>query len=99
MTDYKALNKITLKDEHPIPRVQDLIRRLGKAQWFTKLDLQKGYYQVQVAPENQWKTAFKCRHGTLQFKVMPFELAGAPSTFRRLLQNVVIDEPDDYVVV
>ncbi|PHJ18639.1 tf1 related [Cystoisospora suis] len=59
VVDYKALNKITLKDEYPLPRIQNLIQRLGKARWFTKLDLQKGYYQVQVAPEDQWKTAFK----------------------------------------
>ncbi|PHJ20130.1 retrotransposon ty3-gypsy subclass, partial [Cystoisospora suis] len=61
VVDYKALNKITIKDECPLPRIQDLIQRLGKAQWFTKLELQNGYYQVQVAPEDRWKTAFKCR--------------------------------------
>ncbi|PHJ18928.1 retrotransposon ty3-gypsy subclass [Cystoisospora suis] len=96
IVDYKALNRITLKDEYPLPRIQDLIQRLGKAGWFTKLDLQKGYYQVQVAPEDQWKTAFKCRYGTFQIRV---GLARAPSTFQRLMQNVFINELDEFVVV
>ncbi|PHJ19414.1 rna-directed dna polymerase [Cystoisospora suis] len=99
VVNYKALNEITLRDEYPLPRVQDLIQRVGKARWFMKRDLQKGYYQVQVAPEDQWKTTFRCRYGTFQLKVIPFGLAGAPSAFQRLMQNVFISELDEFVVV
>lgn len=77
--DYRGLNKITLKDDYPIPRIHDLIDRLGKAEWFSKLDLTAGYYQVQVTEADQWKTTFRTRYGTYQFRLMPFGLAGAPS--------------------
>ncbi|PHJ17658.1 retrotransposon ty3-gypsy subclass, partial [Cystoisospora suis] len=97
--DYRELNKITIKDDYPIPRVHDLIDRLGKAQWFSKLDLTSGYYQVQVAESDQWKTTFRTRYGTFHFRVTPFGLAGAPSTFQRLMQNTFMKELDEYVVV
>ncbi|PHJ21918.1 retrotransposon ty3-gypsy subclass, partial [Cystoisospora suis] len=60
--DYRPLNRITIKDDYPIPKIHDLINRLGKATWFTKLDLQKGYYQVEIAEADQWKSAFRTRH-------------------------------------
>ncbi|PHJ20548.1 retrotransposon ty3-gypsy subclass [Cystoisospora suis] len=67
--DYRELNKITIKNDYPMPRLQDLIDRLGKAQWFSKLDSTSGYYQVQVAEPDQWKTTFRTRYGTFQFKL------------------------------
>ncbi|PHJ24296.1 retrotransposon ty3-gypsy subclass, partial [Cystoisospora suis] len=56
--DYRELNKNPIKDDYPIPRVRDLIVRLGLARWFSKLDLTSGYYQAQVAEQDQWKTTF-----------------------------------------
>lgn len=97
--DYRPLNRITIKDDYPIPKIHDLINRLGKAKWFTKFDLQKGYYQVEIAEADQWKSAFRTRYGTYQFKVMPFGLSGAPSTFQRLMQSIFIKELDEFVVV
>ena len=99
VVDYRPLNKITIKDDYPIPKIQDLINRLGKAKWFTKIDLQKGYYQVEIAEEDRWKSAFKTRYGTFQFLVMPFGLSGAPATFQRLMQNIFINELDEFVVI
>ncbi|PHJ18930.1 retrotransposon protein [Cystoisospora suis] len=87
--DYLELNKITIKDDYPIPRVHDLIDRLGRAQWFSKLNLTSGYYQVQVAEQDQWKTTFRTRYGTFKFRVLPFGLAGAPSTFQRAIGAVL----------
>ncbi|PHJ20723.1 retrotransposon nucleocapsid protein, partial [Cystoisospora suis] len=95
--DYRPLNRITIKDDYPIPKIHDLINRLGKAKWFTKFDLQKGYYQVEIAEADQWKSAFRTRYGTYQFKVMPFGLSGAPSTFQRLMQSIFIKELDEFV--
>ncbi|PHJ19707.1 retrotransposon ty3-gypsy subclass [Cystoisospora suis] len=97
--DYRALNGITIKDAYPIPRIQDLINKLGKAEWYSKLDLQKGYYQVEVVEEHQWKTAFRTRYGTFQFRVMPFGLSGAPSTFQYLMNSIFIKELDEFVIV
>ncbi|PHJ15615.1 retrotransposon ty3-gypsy subclass, partial [Cystoisospora suis] len=65
--DYRALNGITIKDDYPLPRIGDIINRLGQAKWFSKLDLQSGYHQVEVAEEEQWKMAFRTRYGTFQF--------------------------------
>lgn len=76
-----------------------MINRLGKARWFSKLDLQSGYHQVEVNEADQWKTAFRTRYGTFQFTAMPFGLAGAPSTFQRLMQNIFLGELDDFVMV
>lgn len=79
--------------------IHDLIDRLGKAVWLSKLDLTSGYYQVQIAKADQWKTTFRTRYGTYQFRVTPFGLAGAPSTFQRIMRNVFMKELDESVVV
>lgn len=79
--DYRALSGISIKDNYPIPRVQDLISESGKMQWYSELDLQKGYYQAEVLEQDRWRTAFSTRYGTFEFTLMPFGLAGAPSTF------------------
>ncbi|PHJ18738.1 rna-directed dna polymerase [Cystoisospora suis] len=59
VVDYRPLNRLTIREGYPMPRIQDLINRLGKAKWFSKFDLWSGYYQVQVATDDQWKTAFR----------------------------------------
>lgn len=96
---YRALNGITVKNEFITPKIQDILNGLSKARWFTKLDLQSGYHQVQVAPEDRWKTAFKMRYGTYEFTVMPFGLSGAPATFQRIMQEIFIQELDDFVAI
>ncbi|PHJ19134.1 retrotransposon ty3-gypsy subclass [Cystoisospora suis] len=68
--DYRPLNAITIREDYPCPRIHDLINRLGKAKWFSTLDLQQGYYQVEVAADDQWKTAFRTLYGTYQFRVV-----------------------------
>lgn len=61
---YRPLNRITTKGDYPMPKIHDSINRLVKARWFTKLDLQNGYYQVEIAKEDQWKSALKTTYGT-----------------------------------
>ncbi|PHJ21784.1 os07g0510800 related [Cystoisospora suis] len=85
--DYRGLNGITIKDEYPVPRINELINRLGKSSWFSKSDVASGYYQVRVAEHDQWKTTFRTRYGTFQFKTILFGLAGALSTFQRMMQH------------
>ena len=80
--DYRQMNAVTQMDAYPMPRIDDLIDRLGRARYITTLDLTRGYWQVPVAEEDQHKTAFTTPFGLFQFRVMPFGLCGAPATFQ-----------------
>ncbi|CAN6710507.1 unnamed protein product [Malus baccata var. baccata] len=73
--DYRALNKITIKNKYPLPLIADLFDQLGEARYFTKLDLRSGYYQVRIAPGDESKTAMVTRYGSFEYKVMPFDWA------------------------
>ena len=79
--DYRALNKNTISDSYPLPRIEELLSRLKGAQYFSRLDLRDGYFHVPIAKEDIQKTAFSCRYGTFEYLVMPFGLMNAPSTF------------------
>lgn len=87
--DYRKLNTITRKDSYPLPRVDDLLDSLSDAQWFSTLDLRSGYWQVELNPTDRDKTAFTTQRGLFQFRVMPFGLCNAPSTFQRLMELVL----------
>ena len=87
--DYRALNKITVKDRYPVPRIDEMLDEMVHATWFSKLDLQQGYHQILVIPEHVERTAFNTKYGSFQFKVMPFWLCNAPATFQRTMNNVL----------
>ncbi|XP_028253710.1 uncharacterized protein LOC114429061 [Parambassis ranga] len=89
--DFRYLNSVSQVDPYPMPRIDDLVERVGRAKYITTLDLSKGYWQVALAPEAQRLTAFKTPFGMYQFKVMPFGLQGAPATFQRLMNLVLRD--------
>ena len=97
--DYRALNRITEKCSYPLPRIDELLEKLGKAKVLSTLDLSRGYHQITVADEDIPKTAFRTRYGLFEWTVMPFGLSGAPSTFMRLMDQVFGDLLDDFVVV
>lgn len=79
--DYRRLNGVSKSDAYPMPRIDDLIDRLGKAEYISTLNLTWGYWQVPIAKRAQEKTAFVTPFGLYQFTVMPFGLQGAPATF------------------
>jgi len=76
--DYQQLNKITIKNKYPLPLMNQLRSRLGKATVFTKLDLKNGYYLTRMAKGDEWKTAFTSRYGLYQYTLMRFGLWNAP---------------------
>ena len=88
--DYRALNRDTVPDKYPIPRIDELIDRVGacKAKIFSALDLMKGYHQVKVRDEDKPKTAFVCHQGLYQYRRMPFGLTNAPATFQQLIDKL-----------
>ena len=87
--DYRRLNDVTVKDVYPLPRIDDVLDRLGGAKFFTTLDLYKGYWQVPMAEADRPKTAFVTPDGLFQFKRMSFGLCNAPASFQRMMDTIL----------
>jgi len=99
--DYRRLNQITVFDAEPLPDTEYIFSRLAKAEYFTKIDLAKGYWQIVVAEEDRPKTAFTTPNGQFQWKVMPFGLQNAGAVFtrmmRRLLDPLRLDDVSNFI--
>ncbi|KAL4564653.1 hypothetical protein LXL04_028721 [Taraxacum kok-saghyz] len=97
--DYRELNKLTVKNRYPLPRINDLFDQLQGSTHYSKIDLRSGYHQLSVQEEDVPKTAFRTRYGHYEFLVMPFGLTNAPAVFMDLMNRVCRPYLDKFVIV
>ena len=97
--DFRGLNKITKKDQYPLPRITDFLDSPCKAWFYFKINLRHAYHLIQIQEGDEWKTAFHTRYGSFEWCVMPFGLTNAPAAFQCLMNNVFLDLLDICILV
>lgn len=97
--DYRELNKVTIKNRYPLPRIDDLFDQLQGASWFSKIDFRSTYHQLKVKEDDIPKTAFRTRYGHYEFLGMSFGLTNAPAAFMDLMNRVCRSMLDRSVIV
>jgi transposase InsO family protein len=99
VVDYRQLNDVTIKDRTPLPLISELRDRLHGKKYFTALDLKDAYNLIRIKPGDEWKTAFRTKFGLFEYLVMPFGLTNAPASFQRMINTVLREYLDIFVVV
>jgi len=97
--DYWQLNKVTIKNRYPLPRIDEFMDQLVSAEVFSKIDLRSGYHQIRVKAKDISKTAFRTRYGHYEYYVMPFGVSNAPGVFMEYMNRIFHPFLDRFVVV
>jgi hypothetical protein len=97
--DYRSLNKVTIKNKYPLPRIEDLFDQMKGASVFSKIDLRSGYHQLKIQESDIPKTTFRTWYGLYEYIVMSFGLANTPAYFMYLMNKVFMEYLDKFVVV
>ena len=87
--DYRGLNKVTVKNRHPLPLIAESLERLAQARIYTKLDIRDAYHRIRIKEGDEWKTAFRTRYGHFEYTVMPFGLTNAPAQFQAYMNEAL----------
>lgn len=94
--DFRKLNSLTRKDQHPLPLIDETLARISKAKIFTKLDIRQAFHRIRMDPASEELTTFRTRYGTYKCKVLPFGLTNGPATYQRYMNTVLFDYLDDF---
>ena len=97
--DYWGLNNLTIKNRYPLPLIEELLDRLGRAKRFTQLELTSAYHRMRIRKGDEWKTAFRTRYGHFEYQVMPFGLTNAPASFQGYINKILAEKLDIFVIV
>ncbi len=97
--DYRALNKQTIRNQVPLPRIDEVWDQLSGARYFSSIDLKTGYHQIRLREADIEKTAFRTRYGQFESLVTPFGLSGTPRCFQTLMNNIFRPYLDNFILV
>ncbi|KAJ0507828.1 putative nucleotidyltransferase, Ribonuclease H [Helianthus annuus] len=97
--DYRELNKLTIKNRYPLPRIDDLFDQLQGSSFYSKIDIRSGHHQLRIQEESLLMTTFRTCYGHYEFLVMPFGLTNAPALFMDLMNRVSKPYLDKFVIV
>lgn len=97
--DYRGLNKVTVKNRHPLPLISESLERLSQARYYTKLDVREAYHRIRIREGDEWKTAFRTKYGHYEYMVMPFGLTNAPAQFQAYMNQALVGLIDVICIV
>ena len=95
--DYRKLNAITKKNQYPLPLIDEMLERLSRAKYFTKLDIRQAFHKIRIHPDSEDLTTFRTRYGSYKYRVVPFGLTNGPATFQRFINDNFMDCLDDFL--